>query len=595
MPSHRVPPEQGGSRHDNSSGTTEGEHEVGHFDEPIELPDALLLGVDAVHWLRRTAFVLVAVAVAFIWFDERTGWLEYQPGGMAFYNHVRPAFVVVLGFGALVAIKWQIAGGAIAAFAAGAISAFAVNQLVGWHAVFVVALLAMPGLIWVVVDLNEWSRRAALIGLVGIALAAFGGSATGEVIYERTYGPTHPESDTLALPDSVLRWIWSGGVTTTHAEVRARTEHEDVDTLRLAVSKSTTFDDAQYFDVERRDGAIAVFDADGLTPDTEYHYAVEVDGTLDTMRTGRFRTFAEGPASFRFTIGACARVGSNGSVFDAIRAEDPLFHLIAGDFHYGDIPRDERDRYDDVFDLTLRQPAQSALYRSTPIAYVWDDHDYGPNDADSFSRSRAAAMDAYRANVPSYELAGAYTSLYQSFDVGRVRFLITDARSSREPGETMLGPQQLDWLLDQLAVAADEVALVVWLNPVPWVAKDDASADDWGGFADERRRIADVIAEHDLDLLMVSGDAHMVAIDDGTNTDYSTHGDDGFPLIHSAPLDRPASIKGGPYSEGAIAKPGQYARVDVTDNGDTITVDLAARRYDGETLLTYSFEIDTTD
>jgi hypothetical protein len=157
----------------------------------------------------------------------------------------------------------------------------------------------------------------------------------------------------------------------------------------------------------------------------------------------------------------------------------------------------------------------------------------------------------------------------------------------------MLGQQQLEWLLGELAVAADEAALVVWLNPVPWVADEEDGADHWGGYADERRQIADAIAEHDVDLLMVSGDAHMVAIDDGTNTDYSTAGDGGFALIHSAPLDRPASIKGGPYSEGAVAEPGQYARIDVTDDGDTITVDLAGRRYDGETILAYTFDVDT--
>lgn len=564
-----------------------------HLDEPVELPEPLRLGVDAVHWLRRTAFVLVVLAAAFMWFDDRIGLLDYRPGGMAFYNYVRPAFFAMLGLGALVAIKWQIVGGVIAAFAAGAISAFALNQLVAPHAVLVVAMLAVPGLIWIVVDLNTWSRRAALIGLVGVALAALGGSATGEAIYDWAYGPTHPESDTPALPESPVRWIWSGGVTTTHAEVRARTQDDEVESLRLAVAESASFDDARYVDVESRDGAIVEFDVDGLTPDTQYHYAVEVERELDTVQTGRFTTFPDGPASFRFTVGACARVGSNGSVFDAIRTEEPLFHLISGDFHYGDIPRDDRERYDEVIDLTLRQPAQSALYRSAPIGYVWDDHDYGPNDADSFSRSRAAAMDAYRANVPSYELAGEDSSVFQSFDVGRVRFLLTDARSSRIPGETMLGQQQLDWLLDQLAVAADEAALVVWLNPVPWVAEENEGADHWGGFPEERRRIADVIAEHELELLMVSGDAHMVAIDDGTNTDYSTAGVGGFPLIHSAPLDRPGGIKGGPYSEGAIAEPGQYARVDIADNGDTIAVDLAARRYDGEFILSYTFDVDT--
>jgi hypothetical protein len=351
------------------------------LDEPVELPRALLLGPRAVHWVRTTAFVIVVLAAALMWFDERLGWLEYRPGGMAFYNYIRPAFVLVLLVGALVATRWQIAGGVLAAFAAGVIGAFAVNQLVAVHAWLVIGVLSVPGLLWILGDLNEWSRRAVVIGLTAVAVAAIGGVAAGETIYDRTYGPTHPESDTPALQESALRWIWSGGVTASRAEVRASTARDDVGELRLAVSESPELDDPLWFEVGARDGRLAEFDADGLEPDTAYHYAVEVDGELDRVRRGRFRTFPEGPASFRFTVGACARVGSNGSVFDAIRAEDPLFHLIAGDFHYGDIPRDERSRYDEVIDLTLRTPAQSALYRSTPIAYVWDDHDYGPNDA----------------------------------------------------------------------------------------------------------------------------------------------------------------------------------------------------------------------
>ncbi len=123
--------------------------------------------------------------------------------------------------------------------------------------------------------------------------------------------------------------------------------------------------------------------------------------------------------------------------------------------------------------------------------------------------------------------------------------------------------------------AAEEQALVVWVNPVPWVADEDDGADGWGGRSDERRIIADVIADHRIDnLLMVSGDAHMVAIDDGTNTDYSIDGGAGFPLIHAAALDRPGSTKGGPYSEGEVTGGGQYGRVDIDDDGETIRVGL---------------------
>jgi phosphodiesterase/alkaline phosphatase D-like protein len=561
-------------------------------EELPELPSTLVLGPTALHVVRATAFFLIASAAVFMWLDDRFGWLDYKPGGTAFFTYVRPVFYVVLVVGALVAVRWELVGGVIGAFAAGAIGTFALEQLVGRHALLVIGMLAVPASLWVLIDLNDWSRRTAFRGLAAATVAVVAGAAVGNAIYERAFGPTHPESSVEALPASEIRWVWSGGVTTSQAELRARLEDPDAVSVRLAVSPSPSFDDSTWFEPHGRDRGLVMFTATGLAAATRYHYAVEVDGVLDLVRTGQLTTFPAGPASFRFTVGGCARIGSNGAVFDAITADEPLFHVIAGDFHYGNIPDDDRERYDEVIDLTLRQPAQFQLYRSTPVAYMWDDHDYGVDGGNASSPSRSAAMDAYRGNVPSYPLAGTDTPIYQRFDVGRVRFLLTDGRSGRIPGETMLGAQQLEWFLDELAAAPREAALVVWVNPLPWVAEEADGADHWGGYPAERRRIANVIAAEGIDnLLMISGDAHMVAIDDGTNTNYSTTAGPGFPLIHAAPLDRKPSIKGGPYSVGVVAKPGQYARIDVTDDGRSITVDLEARRYDGATLLSYRFEV----
>ncbi len=540
----------------------------------------------------RAAAALIGVgAIVFLWLDDHYGWLDYRPGGTAFFTYVRPIAYVLVIMGGLLAIKWEIVGAVVGAFAATAIGAFAVNQLIGVHAALVIALLAVPALLWLVADALDWSRHQVVAGVTTVAVAAAIGAGAGEYVYESFYGPTHPESETEALEPSLVRWVWSGGVTSDRARVQTRLEDDDA-RARLFVTETGRWDDATIVEPDERDGPLVGFTATGLRADTDHHYAVEVDGDLDLVRTGRFHTFPTGPASFTFTVGACARVGSNGAVFDAIRAEDPLFHLIAGDFHYGDIPDNERERYDEVLDLTLRQPAQAALYRSTPIAYIWDDHDYGVNDATASSASRLAALSAYRANVPSYDLAGDESPIYQRFDVGRVRFLLTDARSGRVPGETMLGGEQLAWFLDELVRAADEQAFVIWLNPVPWVAEASQDADDWGGFADERRAIADTIAANDIDqLLMVSGDAHMVAIDDGSNTDYAADGGAAFPLLHAAALDRPGSTKGGPYSHGELAGSGQYGVVHVVDDGATITVELRAKRYDGEVLLSYEFEV----
>ena len=131
----------------------------------------------------------------------------------------------------------------------------------------------------------------------------------------------------------------------------------------------------------------------------------------------------------------------------------------------------------------------------------------------------------------------------------------------------------------------------MWGNPNPWITADEPGTDPWGGFPDERRRIADAVAEID-NLVMVSGDAHMVAIDDGTNSGFAKDGSAGFPVLHAAPLDRPGSVKGGPYSHGTFSEAGQYGKVQVVDDGGpTVRVRLSGHRWDGTELVSLDLEI----
>ena len=67
----------------------------------------------------------------------------------------------------------------------------------------------------------------------------------------------------------------------------------------------------------------------------------------------------------------------------------------------------------------------------------------------------------------------------------------------------------------------------------------------------ERREIADFIkSNHIGGVCILHGDSHMLAADDGSNSDYATGGGAPIPVMCAAPLDRDPSIKGGPYSQG---------------------------------------------
>lgn len=389
-----------------------------------------------------------------------------------------------------------------------------------------------------------------------------------------------------------VRWAWSGAVTTSAATVKARLKPPAAG-ARLRVTDEQGA--AAGPSLLPASGVIAAdahgmvaFEITGLAPDTRYRYAVEPD--RGPAMSGTFRTFGDGAFSFRVGFASCASTGSNSPVFDAIRGLAPDLFIHMGDFHYEDIATNTPDRFRQVYDRVLASPRQSAMYRAMPLVYVWDDHDFGPNDADGSSPSKPAVFEVYRQFVPHYPLPTADNrAVNQAFTIGRVRFIVTDSRSSRTPigpagplgSPTMLGPVQLAWLERELRASADH-ALVVWVNTVPWITRRKGNTDGWQRYGRERTRIADLIAELGLSrrLVMLSGDAHMVAIDDGTNSNYATGaaaGEPAFPVMHAAPMDRRTSEKGGPYTHGISRRRGQFGLMEVTDDGTVVRVELTGR------------------
>jgi phosphodiesterase/alkaline phosphatase D-like protein len=550
------------------------------------------------HWV---GVCLAAAIVSILVLSTRFNVLDERPGGNAFDITVKPVFTAAFAVGAVVAWRWKIIGGAIAAFAAAGLSAFAIGQLEPISAFLVVGGIAVPGLLWLLVDLNDQRPPLAMASLVVVAAAVATGAVVSDNVYQDLYGPSHPTSATNPLPSSELDWVWSGGVTSTEAVVVAKVDDDALE-AHLLIGERRDLTGAVAHGTAHPDGhGVVRLEASGLEPGTQYHYAVVVDGVVDRVRSGAFRTPADGPQSFMVAIGGCARVGSNGAVFDAIRELDPDMFIINGDWNYANLSENDQSEFREIYDHTLAGAAQSALHRTTPIAYVWDDHDYGGNNSDATSVTREAALAVYQEYVPHYPLASGTSPIYQAFTIGRVRFLMTDTRSARSPSgepddaeKSMLGDEQKAWLKGELLAADDRYALTVWINPTPWIETTTLGGDTWAGYSTERRELADFIADNDLRrIVMLSGDAHMVAIDDGTNTDYSTDGfDASFPLLHAAALDRPGKVKGGPFSEGAVGGGGQFGTLEVEDSGTTVRVRLTGRNWRNEILLSHEFEVE---
>lgn len=375
--------------------------------------------------------------------------------------------------------------------------------------------------------------------------------------------------------------------------------------LRLAVSDDSEFGSPTFSSPVAPSGRVAKLSVTGLSPNTDYYCAVEIDGHLDTSKIGTFRTLpAPGPASFKCAFSGDAQSGSNHAVFSRIVTENPLFFIHLGDLHYNHVSSNEVSLFEAAYDQVLAQSNQAALYRQVPTLYMWDDHDFGPDNSHGGSAGRDAACEAYRLRVPHPPLVeeGATDAVYFTYQVGRVLFIFTDQRSMASPAsatdnssKTILGATQKAWFKGLLADVENEGKLFVWVCSRVWGGVPTSGADHWGGSTTERTELADHIKAHCADRFCVlSADMHSLAIDDGTNHDFATGGGAPTPVFQASPLDMTGATTwgGATYSEGGrFTNNGQYGTMEVTDSGgSTIGVIWKGCDSTGNLLVQYDWE-----
>ncbi len=390
----------------------------------------------------------------------------------------------------------------------------------------------------------------------------------------------------VSFGQSVVSFIggaWSGNVSPTSVTVSIRLDTAG-QRVRLLVSQKESLSPAIFSGVVTTSNALgntAKLTIQGLQPDTEYYYGFEVAGVQrsEPASRGRFRTFPIGRASFRIAVGSCSDFRlPDQRVFTAILEERPLLFIHMGDLHYIDTNSTSPEAYRSNYDRVLSHPDQGVFYRSLPVAYMWDDHDFAGNDSDSTFIGRDTARAVYRERVPHYPIGPTGGSIGQVFTIGRVRIIMTDLRSAamsaatkESASKSRLGTAQKNWFKQELISARDAgFPFIVWVNTAPWITPAQLGDDSWGGYASERTELANFIRDNRIiNVAMLSGDMHGLAFDDGTHSDYATGGGAPMTVIHAAALASDPVAKGGPYTVGPILGGQQFAVLDIYDNGGT--------------------------
>lgn len=404
-----------------------------------------------------------------------------------------------------------------------------------------------------------------------------------------------------------IQYVVSGAVTDSSAVVLIKGNATGLVNVKLIESESAKHISNHFISISDSIALVTKIRFKNLLPNTRYTYQVSYDKHLSQMLGGYFSTMSDLPASYRFAFGGCAETGSESEIFTRIKSERPKFFLHLGDLHYENIDNDCTSRFITAYHKVFNSATQSDLYRNVPLIYLWDDHDFGPNNSAADNPCRKEAVAMYQKFIPHYPLAFRDENgpISQYFESGRVAFLMTDLRSQKirpeydqceriKIGTNFGSEQHLQWFFSMMKAAKDRGKAIVWISSYPWINAPGGpnykcnENDNWGGYPEERQRIADFIKDNNIPVAILSGDAHMVAMDDGTNSDYATGGGAPVRIFQAAALDRPGSYKGGPYSHGYNTTPGQFGIVDVIDDGgDKVCFKWHAKNVEGSPVLNH--------
>ena len=315
-------------------------------------------------------------------------------------------------------------------------------------------------------------------------------------------------------------------------------------------------------------------DARGLAPDTTYFYRFRVGGTVSpTGRTSTAPSHDAAVGRLRFGVVSCADwEGGFFSSYRHLAARDDLdavMHL--GDYLYeyaaGKFPvaggrgvRTHEPTHEIVSlaDYRIRHaqyktdPNLQALHAKVPWIVIRDDHE-AANDAwaggaenhdplleGDWASRKAASMQAYDEWMPVRPNGG---RLYRRLRYGRLAELsMLDLRSYRsqqvlgggrqvdDPGRTMTGQDQMEWLTAGLATSPTRWQLIgnsVMFSPIVLPPLDPRTTgaltelvgvpaggvpfntDQWDGYTADRRRLMDTITAAGLrNVVFLTGDIH---------------------------------------------------------------------------------------
>ena len=242
----------------------------------------------------------------------------------------------------------------------------------------------------------------------------------------------------------------------------------------------------------------------------------------------------EPPAIQRIVFGSCVHQDREQPIWNAIVDAKPDVFLLIGDNIYGD--SSDMNVLRKKYEKLGAQPGYQKLLSTCPLYAIWDDHDYGLNDAGVEFAQKVASQRVFNDffNVSADSPRRTREGIYDAHIVGppgrRVQFILLDTRYFRtglkraadgerigngpyapdeSPEATVLGSAQWKWLEQQLKQPADVRVVASSIQVVP----HQHGWEMWANFKRDRQRMFQLIRDTSAEgVVFISGDRHLAEI-----------------------------------------------------------------------------------
>ncbi len=276
---------------------------------------------------------------------------------------------------------------------------------------------------------------------------------------------------------------------------------------------------------------------DGLPPGKKFGYELLIDGKpvkrpyplrFQTLPLWQWRT---DPPDFAAAFGSCLYInepewdrpgkpyGSDYEVLATLASKNPDIMLWLGDnTYYREIDWHTaaglRHRWTHTRSLPELQPILGATHNYS----IWDDHDYGPNDADRSYHLKAEALENHKLFWANQQYGTAETpGAFYRFEWADVEFFMLDDRYHRSPNDspnddqkTMFGKAQLQWLKDCLASSLATFKIIANGNQVLNPATGGETFYDYRAEYDDLLQF--IKTQKISGVVFLSGDRHLTEL-----------------------------------------------------------------------------------